>query len=115
MDEARLTRRRGWKLTLALLASTLVCVVSFPILLLALAMAPLLFDASGSQQQVLPWLMLVLVVAAPVACVVGLCTGWLAYIMKHTRTAWFMGLMPLPLLLVYLAVFGAPLFEQATR
>ena len=114
MDEARLTRRRGWKLTLVLLASTLICAVSFPILLLALAMAPMLFDAPGSEQQPLPWLMLALVFVAPVACVVGCGGGWIAYILKHTRTAWTFALLPLPLLAVYLAVFGAPLFERSS-
>ena len=112
MDEQTATRRRGWKLTLTLLASTLVCVGAFPILLLALAMAPMLFDAPGSRSQPLPWLMLVLVVATPVACLVGATGGWLAYILRRTRTAWTFALLPLPLLLVYALAFGRPLLEQ---
>ena len=113
MDEQKATRRRGWKLTLMLLASTVVCIVAFPILLLALAMAPMLFDAPGSQADVLPWLMLALVVATPVACLAGATGGWIAYIMKHTRAAWLFTLLPLPLLLIYALIFGGPLFEQS--
>ena len=113
MDEQEATRRRGWKLTLMLWASTLVCVGSFPILLLALAMAPVLFDAPGSETQAVSWLKFALVAAAPVVCLVGATGAWLAYILKHTRTAWTFALLPLPVLLVYAAIFGAPLFEQS--
>ena len=110
MDEARLTRRRGWKLTLALLASTLLSAAAFVPLLLALALAPMLFDAPGSRQQVLPWALFVLVVATPVVCLVGAAGGWLAYILKHTRTAWIFALLPLPFLVLYALFLGAPLF-----
>ena len=112
MDEQEPTRRRGWKLTLTLLLSTLLCVGAFPLLLLALALAPTLFDAPGSEGRPLPWLLLALVVATPVACLVGATVGWLAYILRHVRTAWTFALLPLPLLLVYLLAFGAPLFEN---
>ena len=112
MDEQEPTRRRGWKLTATLLLSTVVCVGAFPVLLLALAMAPMLFDAPGSEARPLPWLMLALVVAAPVACLVGMTGGWLAYILRRLRAAWTLALLPLPLLLVYLLVFGGPLFEH---
>ena len=112
MDEQDATRRRGWKLTAALLASSVVCIGAFPVLLLALAMAPMLFDAPGSQAQPLPWLLLVLVVATPVACLVGMVGAWLAYILKRLRLAWMLALLPLPLLVVYLVAFGRPLFEN---
>ena len=112
MQEQEPTRRRGWKLTSALLLSSLVCVGAFPVLLLALAMAPMLFDAPGSGGRPLPWLLLALVVATPVACLVGVTGGWLAYILRHRRTAWTLALVPLPLLVVYLVAFGRPLFEQ---
>ena len=104
--------RRGWKLTTVLLLSSVVCVVTFPVLLLALAMAPMLFDAPGSGARPLPWLLLALVVATPVACLVGVTVGWLAYILRHVRTAWTFALLPLPLLAVYTLTFGAPLLEQ---
>ena len=112
MDEQEPTRRRGWKLTLTLLLSTLLCVGAFPILLLALAMAPMLFDAPGSEDRPLQWLLLALVVATPVACLVGVTVGWLAYILRHVRTAWTFALLPLPLLVVYTLAFGRPLLEQ---
>ena len=112
MDEQEPTRRRGWKLTATLLVSTIICLGAFPVLLLALAMAPMLFDAPGSRTQVLPWLSLVLVVAAPIACLVGITGGWLAYITKRLRTAWTLALLPLPVLAVYTVMFGGPLFEQ---
>ena len=112
MDEERPTRRRGWKLTATLLLSTVICVGAFPVLLLALAMMPMLFDSAGSREQVLPWVMAVLVVAAPVACLVGVTGAWIAYILKHLRTAWIFALAPLPLLLVYALTFGGPLLEQ---
>jgi len=104
--------RRGWKLTLTLIGSTIVCVTGFPILLLALAMAPMLFDAPGSYGRPLPWLMLALVVATPVACLVGTTGGWMSYILRRVRAAWTFALIPLPLLLIYLLTFGAPLFEN---
>ena len=112
MDEQEPTRRRGWKLTLMLLVSTVLCVGAFPILLLALAMAPMLFDAPGSQAQPVQWLLLVLVVATPVACLVGVTGAWLAYILRRVRAAWIFALLPLPLLLVYTLAFGRPLLEQ---
>ena len=112
MQEQEPTRRRGWKLTLVLVASSLVCLGAFPVLLLALAMAPMLFDSPGSQGQPLPWLLFALVVAAPILCLVGITGGWLAYILQRRRAAWTLALLPLPLLLVYLAVFGGPLFER---
>ncbi|HEX8569685.1 MAG TPA: hypothetical protein VF699_07150 [Caulobacteraceae bacterium] len=112
MDEQEPTRRRGWKLTLVLLVSTVLCVGTFPILLLALAMVPMLFDAAGSEQLLLPWLSAALVVATPVVCLAGATGGWLAYILNHTRTAWIFALVPLPLLLVYALMFGRPLLEQ---
>ena len=112
MDEREPTRRRGWKLTLTLLVSTLVCVGAFPVLLLALAMVPMVFDSPGSQSEVLPWLTFALVVATPVACLVGATGGWFAYILKHTRTAWIFALLPLPFLVVYAIAFGRPLLEQ---
>ena len=111
MDEQEPTRR-GWKLTLTLLASTLVCVAAFPILLLALALAPTLFDAPGSQSRPLPWLMLALVIVAPVLCLVGMTGGWLAYILRRMKAAWRFALLPLPVLLVYLLAFGEPLFRD---
>ena len=114
MDEQGPTRR-GWKLTITLLVSTVLCVGAFPILLLALAMAPMLFDAPGSASAVLPWLLLVLVVATPVVCLVGVTGGWLAYIVHRKRTAWIFALLPLPLLAIYTILFGQPLFEDRGR
>ena len=112
MQEQEPTRRRGWKLTLTLLVSSLICIGTFPVLLLALAMAPMLFDAPGSEGRPLPWLLLALVIAAPVACLVSVTGGWLSYIFRRGRTAWTLALLPLPVLLLYLALFGAPLFKH---
>jgi hypothetical protein len=110
VDEPGVTRRRGWKLTLVLLVSTVLCVAAFPMLLLALAMAPMLFDAPGSHQHVLPWILLALVFLTPLACVAGATGGWLAYIMQHTRTAWICALLPLPFLAIYAVLMGGALF-----
>ena len=113
MDEAELTRRRGWKLTLALAVSTLLSVAAFGPLLLALALAPTLFDSPGSDERVLPWVLFVLVVATPVVCLVSATGGWLAYIFRHRRTAWLFALLPLPFLAAYALLLGVPLFGHS--
>ena len=110
MDEARPTRRGRWKLTLTLVVTTLLSMAAFGPLLLSLALAPMLFDAPGSEQRVLPWVRFLLVVVTPVVCLVGAGGGWLALILQHRRTAWIFALLPLPFLAAYVLLLGAPMF-----
>jgi ABC-type Fe3+ transport system permease subunit len=70
-------------------------------------MSPMMFDAPGSTDNPAILALFFSVIAFPLACIVGVLAGWIAFARKRDRLALWLSLLPLiPLVTGVIAAIG---------